>query len=501
MPQAIPFIAKVAATKIFGSVTIGAVVQAVAVSAITSIISKALAPGVTREASPLEMTRDPAPIGGIVYGRARVSGPVTFAYSETVNEPNDQIWVTIPVCACEIDGFEDVIYLADESLPLDTGSSEPDVANDYYGWVSMYRNLGTASQASNPTMLLSIPTEWTANHRMRGIAYAGVRLSHPEDPEPLFPGGFPNLSFIIRGRKIYDPRDEGQDPDDESTWVWSDNPALCILDYLTNDVFGIGASLADEIDLDTFIAAADICDEEVDLNVGGTEKRYTCGGRFDTSAEPQDILNAIKATMAGGLYNIGGVWVLYAGAARTPETATLTTDEARAGLNIQDGDALSDTCNRVTGMFTYPQDHYNPRPLVPQTDATYVTEDDGEDLVRDLDLLWVQSPYQAQRLAKIELERARLDKTVSFPGKLTAMQYQAGDWVPFTFVPKAWVDKSFLLTTWRLTSDPGGEGGEAPRPSVDLTLREIDDTIYDWDETTDETEVEPSPSTTELIEF
>ena len=45
---------------------------------------------------------------------------------------------------------------------------------------------------------------------------------------------------------------------------WSDNLALCVLDYLCND-FGIRAHPDDEVDVATFTAAANICDETVTL--------------------------------------------------------------------------------------------------------------------------------------------------------------------------------------------------------------------------------------------
>ena len=40
----------------------------------------------------------------------------------------------------------------------------------------------------------------------------------------------PNISAIVKGRKVYDPR--------TTSTVWSDNAALCVLDYLLSD-FGL----------------------------------------------------------------------------------------------------------------------------------------------------------------------------------------------------------------------------------------------------------------------
>ena len=53
------------------------------------------------------------------------------------------------------------------------------------------------------------------------------------------------------GKKLFDPRDD--------TTAWSDNPALCVRDYLTNSDYGLGEAAAN-IDDDQVEIAADVCD-------------------------------------------------------------------------------------------------------------------------------------------------------------------------------------------------------------------------------------------------
>src|SRR3546814_20337271 len=67
------------------------------------------------------------------------------------------------------------------------------------------------------------------------------------------------------------------------------------------------------------IAAANVCDEDVQLAGGGTEKRYTCNGTIDTSETPKAILAGLYGCMAGYVVRSGGKWRIYAGAYRTPE--------------------------------------------------------------------------------------------------------------------------------------------------------------------------------------
>lgn len=109
-------------------------------------------------------------------------------------------------------------------------------------------------------------------------ALLGVRIKASDQ----LSGNLPNIFAIFRAREVYDPR--------TLTVAWSDNPALCVLDWLSSgeatydDVvallgisgltsrmfasergFGMGnkISLADDILLDTVIEVADYFDEQV----------------------------------------------------------------------------------------------------------------------------------------------------------------------------------------------------------------------------------------------
>jgi hypothetical protein len=52
-------------------------------------------------------------------------------------------------------------------------------------------------------LISEAPTVWTSAHRLRGIAYVYVRLKFNQD---AFPGGIPNISAIVQGKKVLDTR-------------------------------------------------------------------------------------------------------------------------------------------------------------------------------------------------------------------------------------------------------------------------------------------------------
>src|SRR5690606_26025734 len=118
-----------------------------------------------------------------------------------------------------------------------------------------------------------------------GLTYIHAEMRYDDK---AYASGTPNISAIVKGRKVYDPR-----LDD---YEWSDNAALCVLDYLLSD-FGLGAS-AEEIDMNSFIAAANVCDETV-ATLDATEKRYTCNGVVDLNDSARDVLESMLGSCAG----------------------------------------------------------------------------------------------------------------------------------------------------------------------------------------------------------
>ena len=84
--------------------------------------------------------------------------------------------------------------------------------------------------------------------------------------------GNPSVDCIVKGRKVYDPRTQKT--------AYSNNPALCVLDFLTNKRYGLGKWVSyDDVDIDSFIESANYCDQEVTVYDADDNplksKRYT----------------------------------------------------------------------------------------------------------------------------------------------------------------------------------------------------------------------------------
>ena len=133
---------------------------------------------------------------------------------------------------------------------------------------------GAASQTADPMLVASMPN-WTSTHRLDGICY--IAAHYKFDKEGMF-SGIPQMTVQVRGKKVYDPRDSGQTFGTPSTYEFSSNPALCFLDYITNNEYGKGLT-SSQINMSTFSSAANVCDTQVDNPYfGGTAKSLTWSG-------------------------------------------------------------------------------------------------------------------------------------------------------------------------------------------------------------------------------
>lgn len=102
--------------------------------------------------------------------------------------------------------------------------------------------------------------------------------------------------------------------------------------------------------------------------------------------------------------------------------------------------------------------------------ATYQTQDGGDQIFKDVELPFATHPEAAQRIAKILLEKARQGLVVHMPVNHHAIQFAAYDVVTLTNDQLGWSAKPFRVNTW--TMNPG--------LSIGLVLQEESAASYDW---------------------
>jgi hypothetical protein len=348
----------------------------------------------------------------------------------------------------------------DEVLTLD-GSGDSTSPDKYDGYVRVIKHLGADDQVADAALISASAGKWTADHRLQGIAYVYIRLEFNAD---AFPNGEPALSFLVKGKKIYNPN--------TSATAWSDNAALCLRDYLTS-VNGLNASDS-EIDDTLFAAAANVCNETVALAAGGTEKRYTANGSFTTADTPRGLIDNLLTSLAGTIWNAQGKWRLKAAAYTTPLVA-FTEDDLRSSIKISTRHSRRNNFNTVKGIFRGAETNFTPSDYPQVTSTAFKTIDGGDESTIDFNLPFTNTSTTAQRIAKIALYRNREQLSVSATFGLRAFQVQVGDLVKLTNTRAGWSEKIFEVNNW--TFKP-----EADQTlTVTMDLREISSAVFDWD--------------------
>lgn len=413
--------------------------------------------------------REPAGNARIIYGKTRVGGTVLFM--EAKGSKNETMYVVQSIAGHEINAVSKV-YVNDTevSLTLDgnayVGTYKGSTTAVSFNWL-----FGTNTQSALPFLADTS----ASTYQFKGIAVLASKLVYNAD---TFPQGLPNVTCIVEGKKVYDPR--------TSTTSYSNNSALCIRDYLLDSTYGFSATLS-ELDDDSFEEAADICDEEVTLLGGGTEKRYTTNGTFLSSEQPKDVLQKMLTSCGGKLTYAGGKWTLRVAKYRTP-TITITEDMIAGAVTMQASQSRRDIFNAIKGTYSEPSALYQPTSFPPIENSAY-TSQDGEQIWKDVEYGFTTSSATCQRLSKIELEKARQQITFNVPLKLTGFAIQPSDNVLVDFPRYGWDNKVFEVLTWEFTAT-----GENNAPVVNLVLRETASAVYDWD-TSDETAVDFAPNT------
>lgn len=358
-------------------------------------------------------------------------------------------------------------------------SASGGVTSDYTGYLTVaVRNPGTSSNG------IAIDSTWTTSCTLTGCAYLHIKFKvtgNSKKAESPFSSSIPSR-VTVRGKGAFLPdiREDGVDATDQSTWDWFDddsgrNPALQLLFYLLgwkiNGKLAVGRGIpADRLDLDSFITAANLCDEPVTKAAGGTEPRYRCDALFSEGDDPDLVIGGLCDAMNAILRDTGGkigLYVLHNDLA-TPVCA-FTEADIIGDDQWQQTPGIDQTTNIVRGRYVDASDAglYQ---LVdyPEVDLESV---DGIDRIDNFDLPCVQSASQAQRLAKQRLQRNQYRGVFQAKFNYRAWQVNLGDVVTLSHSALGWEDKLF-----RVAGTSVGLNGV-----VDLILKEENEAIYAWD--------------------
>lgn len=316
-------------------------------------------------------TRQPASLRQIIYGEQRVPG--VEIYRSTTGSHHDQFNYIIVIAGHEVDSIVNLyldgrqVYwlgsgngwsvrngvgfggIADNNTHIGPGGQHYNFGGTGHSGIYCEARYGDQSEGDVISAMTANDPNWAAasgsSPWVGGCCYVYLKIEY--NPS-LFPGE-PEIRFTVRGKNnILDPR--------TGTRGFTNNWALVVGDVLEDPTFGLGDVGA--VNTDQQIAAANVCDEQVALSIGGTEFRYCCDWHYDTGASPGDVLQTMMPAAAGRLSRIGGEWYVWPAYWQGPsfdfDTSLITGEVEWIPYR-----GLRELINRVNGTYIAPNSPWN----------------------------------------------------------------------------------------------------------------------------------------------
>ncbi|MCE0849384.1 DUF1983 domain-containing protein [Pseudomonas asiatica] len=359
-----------------------------------------------------------------VLGRVSTGGVLAWG-QEQAGDQTDGEWLHMVYVLSEgeIDGLED-IFLGEEVVQA-------------YGEHASYELITNPTQVN--AFLKANSPDWRDTQVGRGLSF--VRLSFKYSAEK-YPSGIPDVRFVLRGRRdIYDPR--------TGTAGYSENPALHILWFLRNRC-GVPD---DEIVFASFANSASVCDEMLANADGSTSARYRSGCVIGADESRTQVMQKLEAACGGKLIRVGGRWMLQVGAYYGPYDFEITEDMVIGTVTGSTEPTNDSAINTVRGTFVDPTQAWAETDYPEVSVSEWVVADGGE-AAETLSFSYVSNPYQAQRLANIELRRRRAGGTLSIPMNFMGYNCRPGRSVKVN-LPSLNIVGEFIVTDWSMSADSG----------------------------------------------
>ena len=196
-----------------------------------------------------------------------------FSNSSKAGSKNEFLHVQYAICQEGIEGVQWV-----KVNDSDYNSSE----QKFKHFIRTFKNGGTADNIASAN---GIPS----TNRFTKTAFASATFQLNRDDQNY--SGVPSMNFLVKGRKVRWVEENSGVYTLSSNYIYSNNPALCLLDYLLNVDFGRGLSTS-EVDLESFYNAANVCDTIVAtdrLVAGQVNSQKTVHTVADLGSRPVDL--------------------------------------------------------------------------------------------------------------------------------------------------------------------------------------------------------------------
>ena len=415
------------------------------------------------------------------YTSASLSGAThfvqNFANTTTTGDKNEYLHVQHALCQS---GIEDVQSVKVNDLAYN------DAGQRFSHSIRTFPTGGTADPVATANGLPS-------TNLFTGTAFASSTLKLDRD-DPQY-NGVPMMGFLVKGRKVRAVELNTGVYSLAAGYVYSNNPSLCLLDYLLNTDFGRGLAVAD-VDLQSFYDAAVVCGTTVSsaraisgaINGGAGTRNiplYECNITLNPENTVRDNIREIMETMALAelIWNSEGKYKLLV----EYPTSTVETDAlVDASHYFVDADIIrddvtiswasaSDRFNQATVTFKNEHEDFKSDSMTwPLTNSaahtTYLTEDNSQPFVGSASLPGVTDPYHALATAEQMVRQSRSVRTLSLTVTKKGLSLEPGDFINVTSTTSNIDDEVFRVQSIEVMSDF----------TVKLTCYSFDYTALAW---------------------
>lgn len=400
----------------------------------------------------------------VVYGTQKVSGTIVFMNTTNPDDGddvhNDLLHIIIVWCEGNIEGVQDLL-LNDISI-----TDRKFNAHGSGRWAYATHFISGMVGYTNPELKSAGWDTYAKNHHLSGLACSYIRLEWSISENAPFTG-VPDISAIIKGRKVKNLN--------TGVVEYSENPAYCTADYLTNPVFGKNLSEA-EYDLEAFKAAGLIAQTPVPVYQGATQTKplFTCNLTIDTSASLLDNVELLGKSMRALMPIVNGKLTLIIEQDEPPTPIGLNEKDFLGKVKYDAG-GKDKRYNRVIVEYIdkdvkySDQDAIYPEPKS-ELESQWIAEDNGVLLEYRFKVSSCNNYYEARQMARIiaMISRESLNFTVQVAP--IALRYTVGDIIPISHAKLGWQKKPFRLI----------KSVMLPDGTFNLTLREHQPYIYNW---------------------
>ena len=423
----------------------------------------------------------------VIYGERMIGG--TRVFLETSGTDNEFLYMAIILSEGEINDITEIRIddkvvtwsgdLADNTQRT-VASNDANFYKDSASYITVEPHYGTDGQSASS--LLSTLSSWGSLHKLSGLSYLALKFKWNQDAFT----GIPKVQSVVQGKKVvaYNSSSVAQ------TAAFSNNPAWCLLDYLTNERYGKGLAIAN-IDIPSFYTASGICDTDVTAYGSTTIDVMDCNAIIDTSSPVIDNVREFLKGCRGYLPYVGGKYKLIVETTGS-SSITVTEDDIIGGYTLA-SPTKNSKYNRVICSYVNPDRNYQVDEVqFPEiNDSAYSAADkhaamktvDGGFLLEGrFDLKNITSPYQALELAEVILRRSREALGLTINVSFSAYDVAIGDILGVTHSSLGFSNKQFRVLGINFNADF----------TLGLDLMEHQDSHYTW---ATKTQVASTPST------